>query len=130
MDEPTFSENFFEETALALEDSRFKDVKIVLSDDPMKPEYHLHKVILAASCSFFRKLFYHEPKEVYEIGSVSKGGFDFVLRFIYGCGHLNLTQQNVDEFEDVVRSMNYLGLQSAKVPLPGMGTWMCDSDSD
>ena len=130
MDEPTFSENFFEETALALEDSRFKDVKIVLSDDPMKPEYHLQKVILAASCSFFRKLFYHEQKEVYEIGSVSKGGFDFVLRYIYGRGHLILTQHYMDEFEDVVRTMNYLGLQSAKVPLPGMGMWMWDSDSD
>ena len=70
--EPTFSDNFFE------------DVKIILVDEPMRPEYHLHKIILAAQSSFFRKLFYHEPKEVYEIGAVTKKGFEAVLKLMYG----------------------------------------------
>ena len=81
--EPTFSENFFEDTDM----SRYKDVKIILVDEPMRPEYHLHKVILAASSSFFRKLFYHEPKEVYEIGAVTKKGFEAVLKLMYGQLH-------------------------------------------
>ena len=58
----SLSQNFFEETAIAMGD--YEDVKIILSDDPIRPEYRLHKVILAAQSSFFRKLFYHEPKEV------------------------------------------------------------------
>ena len=77
--EPTFSDNFFE------------DVKIILVDEPMRPEYHLHKVILAASSSFFRKLFYHEPKEVYEIGAVTKKGFEAVLKLMYGHPSLSHT---------------------------------------
>ena len=78
--EPTFSDNFFEYTEM----SRYKDVKIILVDEPMRPEYRLHKVILAANSSFFRKLFYHEPKEVYEIGAVTKKGFEAVLKLMYG----------------------------------------------
>ena len=59
----TLSENFFE-TAIALGNSAFKDVKITLSDDPDRPEYHLHKVILAAEGSSFtiqRRLTTSEP---------------------------------------------------------------------
>ena len=81
--EPTFSDNFFEDTEM----SRYKDVKIILVDEPMRPGYHLHKVILAAFSSFFRKLFYHEPKEVYEIGAVTKKGFEAVLKLMYGQLH-------------------------------------------
>ena len=79
---PTFSEVFFEESAFAM--GKYKDVKIILSDDPRRPEYQLHKVILAAHSSFFRKLFYHDPKEVYEIGAVSKIEFEAILGYIYG----------------------------------------------
>ena len=78
--EPTFSENFFEDTEM----SRYKDVKIILKDEPMRPRYHLHKVILAARSSFFRKLFKHESKDVYEIGAVSKGGFEAIIDIMYG----------------------------------------------
>ena len=92
--EPTFSENFFEDTEM----SGYKDVKIILSDEPMRPRYHLHKVILAAQSSFFRKLFYHEPKDVYEIGAVSKGGFEAIIDIMYGQRTLRYT----DYFPDCV----------------------------
>ena len=89
MAEPTpalqpFSCNFFEQTTKALQKDAYKDVKIILSDDPMRTEFKLHKVILAAESSFFRKLFYYEPKDVYEIGAVSRRGFGTVLRCMYG----------------------------------------------
>ena len=85
MTEPSFNENFIETLDVsAVEKPRYWDVKIILSDDPMKPEYYLHKLILAAQSSFFRKLFYHEPKEVYEIGAVSKRGFEAVIGLMYG----------------------------------------------
>ena len=92
--EPTFSENFFEDTEM----SGYKDVKIILSDEPMRPRYHLHKVILAAQSSFFHKLFYHEPKDVYEIGAVSKGGFEAIIDIMYGQRTLRYT----DYFPDCV----------------------------
>ena len=78
---PTFSEVFFEESAFAM--GKYTDVKIILSDVPRRPEYHLHKVILAAHSSFFRKLFRDEPKDVYEIGAVSKIEFEAILGNIY-----------------------------------------------
>ena len=53
----TFSEYFIEETYNDLRDSRYTDVKIILSDEPTKPEYLLHKVILAAPSSFFCRQF-------------------------------------------------------------------------
>ena len=67
----SLSGNYFEETAIALGNSAYKDVKITLSDDPERLEYRLHKVILAASSSFFRSLFFYDPKEAYDIGRAS-----------------------------------------------------------
>ena len=113
--EPSFalSENFFKEAAIALGNSSYMDVKIILSDDPMRPEYRLHKVILAAQSTFFRKLFYHEPKEVYEIGAVAKGAFDSVLGYMYG-GDLILTEHNYDDIMEVVL---YLGCEKMEAML-------------
>lgn len=102
-----FSEYFIEETNYALADSSYKDVKIILSDEPMKPEYLLNKVILAAASSFFRKLFQHEPKEVYEIGAVSKRGFEHILGWMYGQG-LTVTDEHVNAIMDTAR---YLGCE-------------------
>ena len=103
----TFSNNFFEQAAIALRNSSYSDVKIIITDDTMRPEYRLHKVILAAQSSFLRKLFYHEPKDVYEIGAISKGCFETVLRYMYG-GRLILTEQNYGETEDAII---YLGCE-------------------
>ena len=105
MSKRTFSKNFIEETADAM--GNYRDVKIILSDDPMRTEYHLHKVILAAQSTFFRKLFYHEPKEVYEIGAVSKRGFENVVEYIYH-GSLKL-ELNDDIFDDIEEAATYLG---------------------
>ena len=69
---------------------------IILSDDPERPEYRLHKMILAVHSSFFRHLFYDEPKEVYEIRAVSKKTFDGFISCIYG-GKLG----NKDAYTDV-----------------------------
>ena len=102
---PTFSEVFFEESAFAM--GKYKDVKIILSDDPRRPEYHLHKVILAAHSSFFRKLFRQEPKDVYEIGAVSKRGFESVM-FYWFTGSLVL---NNYVFDDTMRAALYLGCE-------------------
>ena len=44
----------------------------------------MYKVILAAQSSFFRKLFYREPKEVYEIGALYKIGLEAVIGLMYG----------------------------------------------
>ena len=103
----TFSENFIEEATNALGNFRYTDVKIILLDDPMKPEYNLHKVILAATSSFFRKLFYHEPKRVYEIGAVSKRGFEDVLGYIYR-QTMTLTTDNYDSIRETAL---YLGCE-------------------
>ena len=97
-----FSEYFIEET-----NSSYKDVKFILSDEPMKPEYLLNKVILAAASSFFRKLFQHEPKEVYEIGAVSKRGFEHILGWMYG-QDLTVTDEHVNAIMDTAR---YLGCE-------------------
>ena len=100
MTEPSFSENFIETLDVsAVEKPRYWDVKIILSDDPMKPEYYLHKVILAAKSSFFRKLFYHEPKKVYEIGMVSKRGFENVVEYIYNRRMIRVL--NEEDFDDI-----------------------------
>ena len=109
MTKPTlaFSENFIKESANALGNSRYTDVKIILSDEPMKPEYHLHKVILAATSSFFRKLFYHEPKPVYEIGAMSKRSFEDVLGYMYR-QTITLTYKN---FESIRETALYLGCE-------------------
>ena len=94
-----FSEFFFEEAALS--NTRFTDVTIILVDGGGKPSYRLHKLILAAHSSFFRHLFRHEPKEVYEIGVVSKKSFEDIISYIYG-GTLTLDYNNFDEILDVV----------------------------
>ena len=106
----SLSGNYFEETAIALGNSGYKDVKITLSDEPDRPEYHLHKVILAASSSFFRSLFFYDPKEAYDIGAVSKLQFDAVIDFIYG-QHLILTEHNYD---DIWEAVLYLGCEKMK----------------
>ena len=112
----TFSEYFIEETFNDLRDSRYTDVKIILSDEPTKPEYLLHKVILAATSSFFRKLFCHEPKKVYEIGAVSKSGFDHVLGHIYG----QTLTANADNFDGIVDTALYLGCEGITERLNNM----------
>ena len=120
-----FSEFFFEEAAIALlgkdadcgcssrscgscgcgilavSDARFTDVTIILEDEPSRPSYKLHKLILAAHSSFFRKMFFRDPKEVYEIGAVSKKSFEDMISYIYG-GTLTLDYNNFDEILDVV----------------------------
>ena len=75
---PAFSEYIIEETS-----NDYNDVIIILSDEPTKVEYHLHKVLLAAHSQFFRKLFYRDPKKKYEIGSVHKKEFGYILGYIY-----------------------------------------------
>ena len=112
----TFSENFIEECANALGNSRYTDVKIILSDEPMKPEYHLHKVILAATSSFFRKLFYHEPKSVYEIGAVPKNGFEEVLGYMY----LQTMTLTYDNYYSISETALYLGCEEI---MERMKTW-------
>ena len=87
---------------LALSNARFTDVKIILGDEPQKPSYKLHKLILAAHSTFFRNMFRHDPKEVYEIGAVSKKRFEDMISYLYG-GTLTLDYNNFDEIlEDVI----------------------------
>ena len=91
------SEFFYEEAGIALGNKdAYTDVTIILSDDSGRPEYRLHKMILAVHSSFFRHLFYDEPKEVYEIGAVSKKTFERFISCIYG-GELG----NKDAYTDV-----------------------------
>ena len=89
------SKFFYKETAIALGNAAYKDVKIILSDDPDRPEYRLHKFILALHSSFFRHLFRHEPKEVYEIGAMTREPFEAFISYIYG--GKKLRKQRVDE---------------------------------
>ena len=108
-----FSKFFFEEAAiallrndandgiLALSNARFTDVTIILEDEPSRPSHKLHKLILAAHSSFFRKMFFRDPKEVYEIGAVSKKSFEDMISYIYG-GTLTLDYNNFDGILDVV----------------------------
>ena len=116
----TFSENFIEESTNALENSRYTDVKIILSDEPMKPEYHLHKVILAATSSFFRELFYHEPKPVYEIGAMSKRSFEDVLGYMYR-QTITLTYEN---FESIRETALYLGCEEIMERMNNKYLWL------
>ena len=122
MPKPTlaFSENFIKESANALGNSRYTDVKIILSDEPMKPEYHLHKVILAATSSFFRKLFYHEPKPVYEIGAMSKRSFEDVLGYMYR-QTITLTYEN---FESIRETALYLGCEEIMERMNNKYLWL------
>ena len=110
----SLSGNYFE-TAIALGNSAYKDVKITLSDEPDRPEYHLHKVILAASSSFFRSLFFYDPKEAYDIGALSRFQFEAVIGYVYG-QHLILTRHNYD---DIYSAVLYLGCDKMKT----MMTW-------
>ena len=100
-----FSENFTEVAAHALGDARFKDVIIVLSDDPMESRYLLHKVVLAANSTFFRTLFRTEQKDVYMIGSLTKKGFEALIGYFY-TQTLTITPKNFDEIKETA---NYLG---------------------
>ena len=92
---------------------------IILSDDPMRPEYLLHKVILAATSSFFRKLFHHEPKKVYDIGMVSKSGFDSIMGYTY-LQTLTVTREN---FDDIKATAEYLGCDEIAQRMTGC-RWM------
>ena len=57
------SKFFYEEAGIALGNKdAYTDVTIILSDDPGRPEYRLHKMILALHSTFFRHLFRHDPK--------------------------------------------------------------------
>ena len=104
---PVISEYFIEGTANALERPCYKDVVIILVDEPTKPAYHLHKVMLAATCTFFRKLFRHDPNIVYNIGNVSKAGFDKIIGYIY---RQELTM-NAHDYYDIIRAASYLGCE-------------------
>ena len=77
------SKFFYEEASIALGNKdAYTDVTIILSDDPERPEYRLHKMILSQDKTFCH-LFEHEPKEVYEIGAVSQKTFEKFLDKIY-----------------------------------------------
>ena len=102
-----FSEYFIEGTANALESSCYKDVTIILGDEPTKPAYHLHKMMLAATCTFFRKLFLHDPRNVYNIGNVSKTSFDNIIGYIYR-QELTLSTQ---DYWDHLRTVSYIGCE-------------------
>ena len=121
-----FSEFFFEEAAIALQgkdadcgcssrscgscgcgilavsDARFTDVTIILEDEPSRPSYKLHKLILAAHSSYFRKMFHRDPREVYEIGAISKKSFEDMISYIYG-GTLTVGYDFDEILEDVKR---------------------------
>ena len=99
-----FSENFTEVAAHTLGDARFKDVIIVLSDDPMESRYLLHKVVLAANSTFFRTLFRTE-QNTYMIGSLTKKGFEALIGYFY-TQTLTITPKNFDEIKETA---NYLG---------------------
>ena len=111
-----FSDFFFEEAAIADSDheelprtvsnARFTDVTIILEDEPSRPSFKLHKVLLAAHSSLFRKMFYRDPKEVYEVGAVSKKSFEDIISYIYG-GTLTV---EMDEFDDILDDVIYLQL--------------------
>ena len=100
---PTFSEYFFE---AIMEDKAFRrhtDVKIILTMDPNKEEFNLHKVILASNSTFFRKMFYNDPKNVYEIGAVNKEDFDLALGCMYG------KQTPCRMTDTLLETLHYLG---------------------
>ena len=100
---PTFKEYFFE---AIMEDSAFRrhtDVKIILTMDPNKEEFNLHKVILAANSTFFRKMFYNDPKNVYEIGGISYEDWSIAIRCFY------LQQPPFVMTNSLRRTLDYLG---------------------
>ena len=107
MTTPTLSNNFLEETADALGDAKFKDVTITLDD---KSSFRLHKLILAANSSFFRKLFYHQPKMAYEVGGVSKKSFEAMMGYMY-FNTLTITPKN---FDDILSAAQFLGCAFAE----------------
>ena len=107
MTTPTLSNNFLEETADALGDAKFKDVTITLDD---KSSFRLHKLILAANSSFFRKLFYHQPKITYEVGGVSKKSFEAMMGYMY-FNTLTITPKN---FDDILSAAQFLGCAVAE----------------
>ena len=107
MTTPTLSNNILEETADALGDAKFKDVTITLDD---KSSFRLHKLILAANSSFFRKLFYHQPKMAYEVGGVCKESFEAMMGHMYS-NTLTITPRN---FDDILSAAQFLGCAVAE----------------
>ena len=106
---------------------RHTDVKITLTMDPNKEEFNLHKVILAANSTFFRKMFYNDPKNVYEIGGISYEDWGIAIRCMYrqqppfvmtntllatlkylGCEKIIENRRNQIE-SDAAQIMKYLG---------------------
>ena len=92
---------------LTLSNARFTDVKIILGDEPQKPSYKLHKLILAAHSSYFRKMFHRDPREVYEIGAISKKSFEDMISYIYG-GTLTVVN---NDFDKILEPINYLQME-------------------
>ena len=103
-----FSQSFVEEMLDGNAFNRHSDVKIILTMDPNKEEFHLHKVILAANSTFFRKMFYNDPRPVYEVGDISKEDFDVVIAAMYGRGEF-LAGTN-----SLMKTLDYLGCDKIK----------------
>ena len=82
------SDIFVEELRRGDAFNRHSDVKIILTMDPSKEEIHLHKTILAYNSAFFRKMFYNDPRPVYELGGIPRADFDVVIAGMYGRGNL------------------------------------------
>ena len=100
---PAFSEYLVEEMMEENAFRRYTDVKIILTMDPNKEAFDLHKAILAANSSFFRKMFYCDPKNFYEIGGVNKEDFGLALGCMYG-------QQMPGRMTDtLLATLHYLG---------------------
>ena len=114
------SKFFYEEAGIALGNKdAYTDVTIILSDDPERPEYRLHKMILSQDKTFCH-LFEHEPKEVYEIGAVSQKTFEKFLHLMYG-GERPSFDVNISILLDYFGCDKELAKELERLPKAGWG---------
>jgi hypothetical protein len=93
---------------------KYYDTKLSINDiHNIQKEYPIHKIILAASCEFFEKLFDHEQKSSYSISlPFDIEIFDILYHKIY-LDKIEI-QKDIHYYENVLHLMYYLQYRDIK----------------
>ena len=103
-----FQENIRSAFGILREDKDYNDVTLVCEDGP---QVEAHKVILAASSPFFRKLLgkTKHPRPLVYMKGAKFGDLSAIMDFLYH-GEANVFQENLDSFLALAEELQLKGL--------------------
>ena len=105
-----FTNNTVETFKDLLQDSNFTDVTLVCEDGK---QLDTHKVVLASSSSFFRKLLINNPhpKPLICLQGISFPNLETIIKFMY-IGQAQLPQKNLEDFLAACRILKIKGINT------------------